>query len=74
MYLCRNYLFETEVAFEEQDVCIPEDPPDNSATFNVLLVDDDVPGVGGLTTALTVFLAFFQLASKLRSAPLLQYL
>ena len=60
-------------------MCIPEDPPDNSATFNVLLVDDDVPGVGGLAAELTVFLAFVQLgaqplASKLRSAPLLQYL
>ena len=46
----------------EQDVCISEDPPDNSVTFNVLLVDDDVPGVGGLTSALTVFLEFVTFA------------
>ena len=60
------------------DVCISEDsPPDNTATFFVKLVDDDNAGTG-LAAELIVSLEFvafgvMPLASKSRSAPLLQY-
>ena len=41
----------------EQDVCIPEDTPGNTATFFVKLVDDANP-TGGLAAPLTVNLDF----------------
>ena len=57
MYLCRNYLFGTAVAFVEQDVCISEVSPGNTATFFVILVDDNNAG-NGLAAELTVYLEF----------------
>ena len=45
----------------EQDVCISEDPPGNTAIFLVKLVDDDNSG-NGLAAQLTVSLEFVAFA------------